>query len=328
MNPIVFGATIGSPTGLTSTTTLVAAANNWNYAYTVTGVKYLSDTTAPGTNNVLWTAVPGAVSYNVYKATPTFNTAIAAGAPFGFIGNTIATSFQDPTPGISPDFQQGIPVPENPFLGSGVASYTVTVNGTYTSVPSVTVAPPALGAQATASASLGVTVAVIASHDGGNNDMRLVAGSPNPTNSLLTFSHGAALQITSVTFNASTGGFDYYRVNSITIYNPGSITSGTTPTNPQQPLGCTASGFNAFSILFTFTLTWGVTQVVPISQGAGYTSAPAVTFSAGAAAATAVLGPASAGNPGVPGFLQERLVLASQPQASQSFNFSQPSSFF
>src|SRR5262249_44736868 len=74
--------------------------------------------------------------------------------------------------------------------------------------------------------------------------------------------------------------------------------------------------------------TWGVISVDGVSPGAGYTTAPNVTFSAGAATATSTLASASAGNPGVPGFLQTRLWLAGQSGAVQTVNISQPGAFF
>ena len=352
LTAITFGTTIGTPTGLTSSTTLVAAASNWNYAYEVTavdingqestptaptlltGFKSLSDTSAPGTNLVSWTAVSGAQSYNVYKATPTFNTAIPTGTIYGFIGNTTGTSFTDPTPSIAPDFAQTPPIGENPFIpGSPVIGYTVTTPGTYTTVPGVTdAAPPAGGVQATAQASLGVTVATINSHGTSNHDMFFANGSPNPTGSLLSFANGVLLTITSSTFQGNIGGpfGDVWSVNSVSVQTAGSITSGSTPSNPIAPAGCNAVGFNHFSLSppLNFNFTWGVTQVVPIQQGAGYLSPPSVTFSAGAAAATSILGPANAGNPGVSTFFQERLVFGAQAKNVQNFNMSQPGSFF
>jgi len=352
---INFGVTVGTPTGLTSSTTLVAAANNWNYAYEVTavdangqegiptsptlltGFKSLSDTSAPGTNLISWTAVTGATSYNVYKATSTFNTAIPSGTIYGFIGNTSGTSFTDPTPSIAPDFTQTPPVAENPFLaGSAVIGYTVTTAGTYTTVPGVTIgAPPAGGTQATAQASLGVTVATINGHGAGNDDLFLKPGSPNPTGSTIGFaSTGVVLTMTSVTFQGTSFGQDIYRVNSISILSPGSITSGSTPSNPVSTASATsnAAGFLEFNLsgAFNLNLTWGVTQVLPIQKGAGYLPAPSpsVTFSAGAAAATSVLGTANGGNPGVSTFFQERLVFGAQQTNVQSFNMSQPGAFF
>jgi hypothetical protein len=326
LTAINFGATIHTPTGLTSSTTLVAAASNWNYGYVVTavdangqeslptvptlltGFKSLSDTSAPGTNLVSWTAVSGAASYNVYKATSTFNTAIPIGAVYGFVGNVLGTSFTDPTPGIAPDFAQVPPTAQNPFQGAGVQSYTVTAPGSYTTVPGVTVgAPPVGGSQATAQAQLGV---ISFSLTGGGSGY--VVGQ--------IYNVSAPFQPVFFTIQVLTIGGGGSLLTFAIVW-AGSITSGPTPSNPLQvvnPGGSFATG-NA---------TWGVVAVNGVQSGAGYTSTPSVTFSAGAATATANLGTLSGGNPGVSTFFQERLVFGAQQNNVQSFNMSQPGSFF
>lgn len=344
---INFGTTIATPTGLTLTTTLATLSSGWNYAYTVTavdangqesiaptpitlsGYQGLWDSAHIGTNLISWTAVPGAVSYNVYKASPSFNTAIPTGAQYGFIGNVTGTSMVDAYPGIGSDFSQTPPVSNNPFVGAGVQSYTVTATGTYTSVPAVTVAAPSSGGQATAVASLGVTAQSINSHGIDNVDI-LTNGNHDPNGSFLLFNLGVVLQITSTTFKGTAGGGSLYEweVNSCALYAAGSITSGSTPSNPRRPIGCSSTYVNTIESGFNFNHTWGVTQVLGINPGSGYTSAPAVSFSSGSAAATAILGSASAGNPGVPGFFQERLMLAAQQQSIQDYNLSQPGAFF
>lgn len=344
---ITIGPTIPAPGGLNGTGSSMAAGS-WNYAYLVTSVDANGQESGPSTPIVYaslsyigvtqgliqtnWTGVPGAQSYNVYKTLPTFTTAIVAGAQYGFIGNVTGTSIQDSYPGITPDFGQTPPIVGNPFVGPGVNSYITTANGAYTVVPSVSVAAPTSGVRATAYASLGVTVVGAITHSFGNADILTTSADPN--GSQLTFPGGVVLTITSTTLIGSGPGTSKaWEINTVSLTNPGSITGpgNTTPGNPVPATGCNFSGFiqfgaaPAFAVTFT---TWGVTQTLPIIVGSGYTAVPAVTFSAGAATATAQIGPLSGGNPGVPGFIQERLALAGQAQAVQSFNFSQPFSFF
>jgi hypothetical protein len=354
LTTINFGVTITSPTGVTNTTTLTAAANNWSYGYGVSavdengqestaveasplvGYKSLSDTTNPGTNIISWSAVPGAVSYNVYKATPIFGAvSFPSGAIIGFIGNTTAISFQDPTPGFAPDFAQTPQVAQNPFVGAGVASYTVTAAGTYTVVPSVSVTGGG-GTGATAAAGLGIISATIANHgnlSGTPSDV-VTTGNFPPTGQFLSFSNGQVLQITASHLSASGSGTFFWIVDTVSIQNPGSITGAgiSTPTNPIIPAGCSGPGSPVITTgppqAFDFNFTWGVTAVIPVMSGAAYTSAPSVAFSPAGASATAVLGSASSGNPGVATFFQERLVFGAQPQNVQDFNMSQPGSFF
>jgi hypothetical protein len=348
INPIVFGPSIPTPTGVAVISNL--GAGTFSYGYIVTAVDINGQESLPsapvtigsllniqsnnGTNTVTWNAVSGAQSYNVYRTYPTVTVGIATGVQYGFVANVTGTTFTETTPGIAPDFSQTPPIGENPFLGSGLASINVTSAGSYTSVPGVTIGAPAAGGiQATAQASLGVISATVSSHSAGD-DVVLTAGSPDPTGSLLFFGNGVVLKITSATqvaFNVL--GLDGWNVNTVSVYNPGSITSGSTPSNPVGPqTGCNAVGYQGTGDDHNFKLnfTWGVTQVIILQPGAGYASAPSVTFSSGAATATATLvssGGAS-GNPAVPAFLQQRLVLAAQPNNVQGFNMSQPGSFF
>jgi hypothetical protein len=323
-----FGATVATPTIASLVTTLSTNPNSWDYAYTVTAVdsngqeslpptpstlnnyKSLTDSTSPGTNTLTWGAVPGAVSYNVYKASPVFGSGVSFPTPIpvGFVTNTVSLSFSDTTPGIAPDFSQTPPIGQDPFLGAGIQSYTVTAPGSYTSVPTVTVAPPpGAGFQATAVAQLGmVSISVVA------------GGAGYSVGEVVKLLHGPTTHATAQITAVGGGG----SITTIIPYWPGSVTSGSVPGNPFSVGGPGGGG--------SVNATWGVIAVNGIQPGAGYdpASPPAVTFSAGAAAATANLGPASAGNPGCPGFIQERLALASQQNAVQSINMSQPGSFF
>jgi hypothetical protein len=342
-----FGPAIGTPTGLANGAGTNIGAGTWFYGYRVTAVDINGQESGPsvalilssllyigttvGTIQVTWTAVTGAVSYNVYKTLPINGSVPSSGAQYGFVGNVTTAVFNEAYPGIVADFSQTPPIIENPFIGPGVTSYNVTTAGTYTTVPGVIVAAPPSGQTATSIASLGVTVVGAITHATGNQDI-LTTG-PDPNGSLLTFSNGIVLRITGTALIGTGGGHSFWEVTSVgaSPISSGSITVGSTPTNPVSPGGCTAAGFvgfNASGGSFGISFTWGLKDILPVMDGNGYVTAPAVTFSAGAAAATAVIGPASSGNPGVPGFIQERLAFAGSLQAIQSFNFSQPGSFF
>lgn len=342
-----FGPAIGTPTGLANGAGTNIGAGTWFYGYRVTAVDINGQESGPsaalilssllyigttvGTIQVTWTAVTGAVSYNVYKTLPINGSVPSSGAQYGFVGNVTTAVFNEAYPGIVADFSQTPPIIENPFVGPGVTSYNVTTAGTYTTVPGVIVAAPPSGQTATAIASLGITVVGAITHATGNQDI-LTTG-PDPNGSLLTFSNGIILRIASTALIGTGGGHSFWEVTSVgaSPISSGSITVGSTPTNPVSPGGCTVAGFvgfNASGGSFGISFTWGVEDILPVMGGSGYVTAPAVTFSAGAAAATAVIGPASAGNPGVPGFIQERLAFAGSALAVQSFNFSQPGSFF
>lgn len=322
--PIVFGATIAAPTGIGVATTL--AAGNVNYAYVVTSVDADGQESGPsavgalaaktdlrtvaGTNTVSWTARSGAVYYNVYKAELSYAGAVPTGSAFGFIGFTAGVSLVDSN--IAPNFDETPPISENPFQGAGVLLHTVTAPGAYTVVPGVVVdAAPAGGQTATASAVLQVIGTPAVS----------VAGSSYLVGDILGPSFGVYVVVASIG-----GGGAITAVQPITYpgSNPGSVSGvgAATPANPvlfSNPRGGVQASFN---------LTWGVGIVQNTSPGAGYTSVPADTFSAGAAAATVTLGPASNGNPTVPLYFDQRLVLAGPVGSPQQFNMSKPGAYY
>lgn len=352
INTINFGPTVNPPTISSLTTTLAVLASGWNYGYLVTAVDnngqesaastmstligfqniqtQNSSNTTGATNVLSWGAVTGAVSYNVYKASPLFNTAFPTNTPVGFIANTTALTFADASPGIGPDFSQTPPILQNPFLGGGVNNYVVTTPGSYTVVPSVTVGPPTVpgGIPAAAGASLGVT-SLTAVSLGSINTFGL-----NPINTLILFPSGVTATITGTSFTGTfiVGGLTIYawNITSFALNNPGSITGvgASTPSNPVTATGYTVSGLANVASYSTANMSWGVTQVQVLQAGSGYTSAPTVTFSAGSAAATAVITANAVGFPGVPGFLQERLALAGTASSPMTFELSQPATFY
>lgn len=125
---IPFGATIGSPGGLTAATTLAAGAAS--YSYYVTSVD-ASGQESPGTGGVNlvgyqdfrvvagsvilnWVAVVGAVSYNVYRAQVAYNPTTFTGVAHGYIGNAFGTSFIDTN--IIADYAQTPPLANNPVI--------------------------------------------------------------------------------------------------------------------------------------------------------------------------------------------------------------------
>jgi hypothetical protein len=318
LNPIAFGSTILAPTGPAVSSTL--AAGTVNYAYVVTAVDKNGQESAPsviavlanktdirtiaGTNTITWTAVPGAVFYNVYEAELVYGAAVSVGAAFGFIGFTTSTTFNDTN--IVPDFQTTPPIVQNPFQGAGVASATVTATGVYGAVPGVTfAAAPAGGSTATGVASLKIISEAIST--GGSSAFYVPGAAVN-------FGFGVVLIIAT----ASGGVIGSFQPLNYPGTSLGSITSGTVP--------AAISDIATVAAKCQINVTWGVGQVLIVQNGSGYTVAPAITFSAGAAAATAILGAASSGNPTVPVYFDQRLGLFGPLGAPSQMNFSIPGS--
>lgn len=352
LTTIAYGATVLPPTAVAVTTTMVGTGVN--YSYTVTSVDsggqesdksipgFLDNKAdiriTPGTTTVNWTAADGAVSYNIYRAELNYGGVIPAGSAYGFLGNATGLTFIDSN--IAPDFSESPPISQDPFQGSSVLSLILETNGAYTAVPLVTIDPPASGEQATAFCSLTAVNIAQLNHAPSNFDIALNLGGGTPTGFNLTFSNGVVCNIVSSSIAANTSNAQLYRINQLQVIAGGSVTSGPVPTN----MAATGySGPNLFSLNSDFTadFNWVVATngLVLVSGGFGYLTAPGVHINPGPATAIATIqlppsgggAPPSGiagGNPEVPGFFQERLVLASQPNALQTFYMSVPGAPF
>lgn len=320
--PVVIGATINPPTMGAPSSTL--APGSVNYAYVVTSVdssgqeslmstvvqaNNLQDIrSVAGSTVINWTAQLGAISYNVYRAEPSYAGVVPSGAAFGFIGNASGTSFVDSN--IAPDFSQSPPTVQNPFQGQSVTSFTITANGTYTSAPAVQIgAPAAGGGQATAEALLGLTGGTITNGGSGYALFTLVnlcdASDPNkvPVAQVRPLTTGGGGSILTASYKT------------LLAYGPGT----TVPTTLVDVNGGTLS----------ITGAWGVINVVPLGVGSGYLSAPTVAFIPAGATATANLSTGSStANPGVSTYFQQRLVMAAPAANPQEFNMSQTGAYF
>ena len=325
---ITLGATVSTPTGLAASTT---NAGTSHYAYRVTAFDgngqesvpsaVVNSTTANGagsiaTINLTWTAVAGAVAYGVYRSPESHNADPPTGVAFGLITTTTLPNADDTfysnAPTLPADFSISPPVGKNPLLGGGVDHATITAAGTYTSVPGVSfAAAPAGGLTATGTAVLGILSVTGIGGGGTGFQVGNIFKSGDETTG------GATVKALTV------DGFG--AVLTVAVINPGSITSGSTPSNPVTFNKISGGGSFGF---ITGNATWGVISITITQAGYGYISAPAITFSAGAATATAVLQASGAGNPAVVGLFQQRLVFAAKPTSVQTFDMSQPGSYY
>lgn len=322
--PISFGTTATAPASvfLSASSQLLSNVTSY-YAYVVTsvdangqesiassiaGTVLLADMrTVAGSINVTWTAVSGAVKYNVYKAAISYTGPIPNGAIFGYIGTSAATAFSDSN--IAPDFTTVPPIAKNPFQGKGISQINITIPGTYTTVPNISFggSPGIITASASAVLQVQGTPTVGA------------GGSGYAVGDTVAFSDGVTLVVATL----SGSGVATWNPVTTSLGNPGQIFSGSTPANPVVQISTSGSGTGA-----TANLVWGVGLVLIQNTGAGYASAPTIIFTPAGASATAVLGTASNGYPSVPGFFQQRLVLAAPSGAPQTFYMSQPGAYF
>jgi hypothetical protein len=323
---IDFGSTAATPNLTSVQTTLPnidiyttpATTGQSYYTYRVTSVDAQNQESLPsnlqgigpvvdirtygGSNKLNWDFVDGAVAYNCYAADISYFGLADINNYYGFIGTSYTDNFIDSN--ITPDFAEGPPNSQNPFVGTGVGYIIVTGNGTYTSVPGVTLTGGTPSIAATAAAVLQI-IGVPTITAGGTG---FVVGDT------VNFNHGIIMAVTGVSGGA---------ITSWAVASPGAIYSGSTPANPIPQYQTSGSGTGA-----TLSATWGVGLITVTSPGLDYASAPTVGFTSGAATATAFLTPTGAGNPGVCTVFQQRLVLASTLGAPQTFWMSVPGAPF
>jgi hypothetical protein len=338
---VTYGATVPAPTGV-SVTQSGDASGGWDTEYVVTAVDKngqesvassivtltnkdgIGYSIAAFANTITWTAVPGALYYNVYRAPVVSNASgpVPAGALFGLVASTKGTTYiestnsqgQAPGTNITPDFSRTPPEGKNPFMGGSVTMVTVTARGgPYTSVPMVNLVGTTSGGTAIASVTLFLrTVAVTA----GN------AGSGYHVGQSVQFPNGVILVVASV--SAISGAVTGWQALTAPGVNRGSVASGA----PPATMGDIAKVGNPAR---TFVdVTWSIKQVDIIDGGTGYTTAPSVTFTPSVGtpppAAFATLTTMDSVNPSVPCYFQQRLVLAAPTVAPQTLYFSIPGS--
>lgn len=313
LTTINFGSTATTPV-ISSITTSSSGSNN-TFSYKVTVVDTNGQESIPSaassigtsnltqTNTVNWTAVAGASYYNVYRTPYVYGASIPSGQSYGFIGYATGTSLVDTVGQFDPNFEITPPVFDNPFGGSPVDMLTLGTNADYTTVPTITIAAPSTGIQATGTVSLTMYAAAVSSSTGFHSVGEYFYG-PD----------GTAVQCTSI----AGGGV----VSAVKVISGGSLTSGTAPTS-----GVSFVGGNTGTTI-SLNLTWHIGALLLTNGGSGYTSAPGVTFSSGAATATATVGSVFAGNPSVVAFFDQRMVLAGSVLQPQTFHMSQPGQYY
>ena len=316
--PIVIGSTAVAPNNPTATSTLPPKfGGGVNYSYGVTSIDSAGQEsslspvaslsgvvdirTTTGSNQITWTVVQNAVAYNVYESELSYFGVVPLGVQYGFIGTCKGNTFIDSN--IGPDFTETPPISKNPFIGSGISTVVVTAPGTYTAVP---VATPV--GTATINATLLVQLQI-------QGTPTLTSGGAGyVVNDVVQFGNAIFIRVLTVAAGV---------ISTFSVTNPGAITSGSTPANPLSQTTTSGIGTGA-----QISPVWGVGQIIILNSGEGYITPPTVNFSSGAATATTTLSATSNGNPTVPAFFQQRLVLAGPPGAPQTFHLSQPGSYF
>ena len=138
--------TIAPPSGYL--TIVASGAGNVYYQYVVTSVNPADGTesiasaiggtgaavdiaTTQGSITISWNDVANAHQFNIYKASPSYDTPVPTGALFGYCGTAYGTRFVDSN--IVPDFTQVPPKHKNPFArGQIIDALSTSAGANYT----------------------------------------------------------------------------------------------------------------------------------------------------------------------------------------------------
>lgn len=139
---VTFASSIGPPGNVSGSSQSSTTINTY-YAYCVTSVSSATSEESvasaivqvtnnnisinAGTNTVTWNAVPGASSYNIYRATPSYLLPVPVGALYGFVGTVTGTSFIDTN--ITADDTLTPPMHFSPFVSVGITGVIPTAGG-------------------------------------------------------------------------------------------------------------------------------------------------------------------------------------------------------
>jgi hypothetical protein len=332
--PPAFAASIAAPGSCTvAGTTYSTGPGPAAYGYVVTAIdSKTGDESEPspigvvtgvvdiagqfGTNSVTWATVPGAVSYNIYRAAPDYtNTGNFSGQLFGYVGSSRSNSWQDTN--ILADFTTTPPLHTNPFAPGQILDIPMTNIGTgYTAATaSITIN------SATGSGFIGIPII------------------------------GSALTGQQITFPANP-----FLIGQVVNQQVGSATaqglvvaSSSTQINVQllgsQQFQAGGGGFGASPVtdnmahsvvptnatLITLTGSGGWIGTYIENPGQGYlsTDLPVFADSGSGAGATGQLtvGPQSGTYPGVAAYFQQRRVYADSLTAPDTYEMSQPGSY-
>ena len=349
-----FASSVAAPTGLTATANN-STTKNTHYSYVVTAIDANGEESVAsaavavtnndiavnaGSNVLTWTAVTAASSYNIYKATPSYNQDVAPGVLYGYCGSSSGPNFTDTN--ITADFTKVPPLARNPFAQGAITQVTVTAAGSGLTQSTV-------GYTMSTSTGSGFAGKPIVNTSGGLAGFYIANGGQG-------YVDGDSIAITGGTI---AGGYidfvdsglpsdgDTVTLNSIVI------TFKTTVTGANQChigsdlahtilglVGIAASSTDTHLTVATYTASATRITITYNSSGAGgnaYTLAASVATvsgphltggGTGSSATVAIsLGATSHTYPSVPGYFQQRRVYANTLNTPDTYYMSQPGAF-
>lgn len=352
-----FTTGISAPTGLTVTATSSTTPTVW-YSYVVTAVSPTtgeeSTASAPGyifnndiavnagSNILSWGKVAGAITYNVYAATPCYGVVPPTGTIFGFIGSSVGEGFVDTN--ISPDFSIGPPINNNPFARGAILDVVPTANGNNYSQTTIGYS---IGT-ATGSGFAGSPVVINSkfagfnitnqgqgylpgdtitiTDSGGGTASGYFQFSANPANTNNISINGNLIEFVNTTFGLSNQQTTIFSTLALTLQNLANTLNSST-LFPWTLAIYTWNGSNRLNV--TFKTPGAAGNAFTLAVGTSPDTVSGATLTGGGTAgtgatATLTVGPQIGTYPGVPSYFQQRRVYANSRNHPDTYWMSKP----
>jgi len=291
-----------------------------------------------GSNSLTWDAVPGASSYNVYAAIPSYSNIVPASSLFGFIGTALGPSFTDTN--ITADFTIVPPVHNDPFARGAILDVVpFTGGGNYSqqTIGYTVNTSTGSGFDGTPIASNGQFVGFIIKNKGHSY-------SPSDTITITDSGGGVATGSISSAVNPSDGDKWTFNKQEITFrttaHDPLDVHIEATLALTMQALANFLNAQTNISLSVAYYTSTATSVVVtyktPGAAGNAYTlsggtpSGPNLTGGGTAgsgATANLTVGPETGTYPGVCGYFQQRRVYAASLNQPDTYWMSQPGLF-
>lgn len=141
LTEITYASPISAPTGVTGSVTSSTTTDTY-YSYVVTAIdgngnesvasnavslKNNDIAVNAGSNTVTWSPVSGAVYYNIYGSTPSYQAPVPVGVNYGYVGEAFGTSFVDTN--ITADFSRVPPTHQDPFARGQITDVMPSAGG-------------------------------------------------------------------------------------------------------------------------------------------------------------------------------------------------------
>lgn len=345
-----------NPSTATTPPTLPAA-----YAYCVTAVNNVGEESiaseiANVTNSVdiavtagslviNWNAVPGAVTYNVYKAPTSYNTLpgnttnalpVPAGAIFAFVGSSYGTQFVDSN--ITVTNSEVPPIHNNPFARGAILGVTITSGGSglTTVVPAITTGTGS-GAILQPVIVAGVLTNIIVNNGGQGylqTDTISFGGSGSNASGTISFasnpSNGDTITLNGVvwTFVTSSPGADETEIRA--SLSATMVQLATDLTGSSDPLLTVAAYVgNSTQLVVTYGTPGAGGNAYTLAASVGTPSGATLTGGGGGTAPTGTLlvGPQTGTYPGCAAYFSQRRAYAASLNFPDTFWMSKPGNF-